>query len=104
MEKKGGRRFEIKKGFDPGMVTHSFGFSNGISFSLPSFAFIRLYEEGALPMTCGSITMFSKDLGLAAKLIFYDAFDRSICSLLRAKNEEIIDLFNRVYIATLPPN
>ena len=51
----------LKHEFDPGATSWSIHFSFGLSVSpfLPGFAFLRLYEEAALPMRTGRVNVFA---------------------------------------------
>ena len=95
---------EIKKQFDPGMitVTHRFSSSLNISDFYPAFAFLRMFEIGAVPMKCDMVNMFSKAVVNSAKWIEQFSPLWSLSSMIRSyEDEEIKEWFNRVRIATL---
>lgn len=94
---------EIKKEFDPGKVTVTYHFSSGTSVSdfRPAFAFLRMFEEGALPMRCGAVDMFDTAVN-SAKWIAPFAPLWALSSMIRTgKDEKIKEWFDRVRIATL---
>ena len=97
----------IQKTFDPGRVTATYSWSSGarISDSRPAFAFLRIFEEGGLPMRCGSVKMFSDTVTDSAKWIAPFAPLWSLSSMIRAGNykEKEVDeeWFGRVRMAML---
>ena len=62
---------QVKKAFDPRRmtVTHHIRSGGSISGFLPAFAFLRMFEEGAVPMKCGMFNMFSDAVVNSAKWI-----------------------------------
>jgi hypothetical protein len=95
---------ETKKEFDPGRmtVTHHIQFDWSISGFLPAFAFLRMFEEGAVPMKCGIFNMFSDAVVNSAKWIESFAPLWSLSSMIRTgKDKELKEWFDRVRIATL---
>ncbi|MFC1692153.1 SIR2 family protein [Candidatus Latescibacterota bacterium] len=97
-------RKEIKKEFDLKRTKVTHHFSSGYNFSayLPAFAFLRMLEEGALPIKCGAVSMFLDSVLNSAKWIEPFAPRWSLCSMIRTgKEKEIKEWFNRVRIASL---
>jgi hypothetical protein len=95
---------EIKKEFDPGrrIITHHIRSGWNISEFLPAFAFLRMFEEGAVPMKCGVSNMFSDAVANSAKWIESFTPLWSLSSMIRTdKEKEIKEWFDRVRIATL---
>jgi len=96
---------KVKQDFDTHSLSITETFTSGFTFSsfLPAFAFIRSFEEGALPVKCGIQSMFSETYTTAAEWIEPFVPLLSICSMLRAgRIKEIEDMFNRVNVAVLP--
>ncbi|GAH65425.1 unnamed protein product, partial [marine sediment metagenome] len=94
---------EIKKKFFPGKVIVSHHLSTGLSFTSyrPAFAFLRIFEEGALPIKCGIISMFSDAVVNSAKWIEPFAPFWSINSMIRSgEDEKVTEWFNEVRVAT----
>ncbi|NIA09633.1 MAG: hypothetical protein GWP10_07875, partial [Nitrospiraceae bacterium] len=98
----------IEKGFDPGRLTIAHHFYSGlhiISDIRPAFAFLRILEEGALPPTCGMVSMFPDAIVSAAKWIAPFAPLWALSSLIRSgeiKGPEW--LFSRARVAVLSQN
>ncbi len=95
---------EIKKEFDPRKITVTHHFSPGLdTFKvLPAFGFLRIFEEGALPIMCGSVGMFSEAVVNSSKWIEPFAPFWSLSSMIRTgKDKEIKEWFNRIFVATL---
>ena len=93
---------EIKKEFDPGRVTVTHHFPSGFPISVfrPAFAFLRMLEEGALPIRCGAVIMI--DAANSAKWIAPFAPLWSLSSVIRTgKDKEIKEWFDRVHVASL---
>jgi hypothetical protein len=102
----------INEGFDPGttMVGYEVSPSLPIFEFLPSVAFLRMFEEGAVPTKCGYVSMFPNAVVNAAKWIAPYAPIWSFSFMVRAssmgmvgfgRKEGIWELFDRVRIATL---
>lgn len=95
---------EVKKQFDPGHISvrrHYTGEPDFFQFR-PAFAFLRMYEEGAVPVVCGNIGLFNEAAINASKWIAPFAPLWSFSIMLRTgKDSEIKERFNRVYIASL---
>jgi len=95
---------ETKKGFDPGRVTVTHHIRSGWNFSefLPAFAFLRMFEKGAVPIKCGMVNMFPDAVINSAKWVAPLAHRWSLSSMIRTgKGEELKEWFDRVRIATL---
>ncbi|KAF5437244.1 SIR2-like domain-containing protein [Candidatus Methanophagaceae archaeon] len=95
---------ETKKAFDPRRmtVTRHMRSDGRISVFLPAFAFLRIFEEGAVPMKCGRYNMFSDAVVNSAKWIESFAPLWSLSSMIRTgKDKELEEWFDRVRIATL---
>ena len=98
---------ETIKEFDPGRITvaHHIIRSGGSSGFLPAFAFLRMFEEGAVPMKCGIVNMFSDAVVNSAKWIESFAPLWSLSSMIRTGEDKVIEeWFDRVRIATLTPD
>jgi hypothetical protein len=98
---------EVKKGFDPGMVSiqHKHGIESPFFELQPAFAFLRMFEEGALPMRAGFTSLFSDAAAMAAKWVSLLTPFWALSSMIRAgKDETIKEWFNRARIATLKPD
>lgn len=94
---------EIKKEFDPGRVTVTHHLSSGLHISVfrPAFAFLRMFEEGALPIRCGAVIM-SDAIANSAEWIAPFAPLWSLSSMIRmGKSKEIKEWFDRVHVASL---
>jgi len=90
-----------QKTFDPGIETVTYRWSSGSS-TRPAFAFLRVFEEGGLPIRCGLVNMFSDTVLNSAKWIAPFAPLWSLSSMIRTgKEKEIEAWFDRVPIATL---
>lgn len=98
---------EIKRGFEPGYRSVSYHWSSlpSIYNFLPAFAFLRIFEEGGLPIKCGRVVNFSKVLVTSTKWTAPFASFWSLSSIIRTgKKQEIYQLFNLIYILTLSNN
>jgi hypothetical protein len=94
----------FQKTFDPGRmtVTYRWPLGLGVSDVHPAFAFLRMFEEGGLPIRCGLVGMFSDTTLNSAKWIAPFAPLWSLSSMIRTgKEKEIKAWFDRVRIATL---
>jgi hypothetical protein len=95
---------EVKKRFDPGMVTiqsHHTGETRFFELQ-PAFALLRMFEEGALPMKVGFSTILGDATTEAAKWVGSLAPFWSLSTMIRRGNREAIETwFDRVRIATL---
>lgn len=95
---------EVIKGFDPGeyTVTRNLFAEETIEPYFPAFALLRMFEEAAVPIHCGSMAMFNEGVMSAASWIAPYAPLWSLSSIVRTnKEKEIKDWFNRVYLASL---
>jgi len=96
---------KIRKKFDPGRAVVTQHLPSGISVFRPAFSFLRMFEEGALPMKCGSLSMFSDSLVSSAKSIEPYAPFWALSTMVRGgKKEEFKEWFDRISVATLPKN
>nr|MDQ3820482.1 hypothetical protein [Acidobacteriota bacterium] len=95
---------EIKKQFDPGMVRvwelHSY---EPRYFELqPAFAFLRMFEEGALPVKVGFSTIMGDAVTQAAKWVgSLTPFWSLSFMIRRGDKEEVEEWFNRVRVASM---
>lgn len=90
--------------FDPGIIATSFYVGNQLDFSdlKSAFAFLLLFEEAALPMKCGIVSMFSEPTINAAKRIYPSASVWAISSMIRCDDQkEIEGWFSRIRVASL---
>ena len=97
----------FQKTFDPGRMTVTYRWPSGLGVSnvRPAFAFLRMSEEGGLPIRCGSVNMFPGTVMNSAKWIAPFAPLWSLSSMIRTGTEkEIKTWFDRVPIATLTQN
>ena len=98
---------EIKKQFFPGKVTVTHHSSSGLNISdvRPAFAFLRMFEGGALSMKCGVVDMFSDAAVNSAKWIEPFAPFWALSSMVRtAQDKKVKEWFNNVRMATLTKN
>ena len=92
--------------FDPGRtsVTRHLAAEPPSFKCLPAFALLRLYEEGAVPMRCGQLTLFCEAASNAADWIELYAPLWSLSTRIRAdRMEKLKSRFSRVDIASLKP-
>lgn len=95
---------EVRVSFDPGYVnvTHHSSSSVGIYKFRPAFGFLRMFEEGALPMRVENVGTHSGTVVNAARWIAPFAPLWSLSSVVRTGNDnEVKSWFDRVAIATL---
>ena len=100
-----------RKGFDPGRSDLTHHFSSGLlvadsglklSDISPALAFLRLFEEGAIPMRCGMVTMYPEAVLRSAEWVFAVNTRWSLCCMLRTgKTDEVSERFTRNRVATL---
>jgi hypothetical protein len=94
---------ETKKKFDPGEESIKYNFLSDISAFRPAFAFLRMFEEGALPMRSGLANIFSEEIANASRLIEANAPFWAFSSMVRGgKKKDFLEWINRVNVATLP--
>jgi hypothetical protein len=96
--------WEVVKEFDPGRETHHHFFTGESLFvrRRPAFAFLRLFEEGALPMKAGWWNMASEHGATAARLIAPFAPLWALSAMIRSDHEKsLLKWFDRVRVATL---
>ncbi len=97
---------ETLPGFDPGHQTTNTNMSAGLNVNpiLPAFALLRMAEDGALLARVGSVNRFSETLLTATRWIEPHAPLWSFTSMIRlAKEKELLRLWDRAYVAALPP-
>ncbi len=95
----------VKKDFDHQSMTVTENFTSGYSFVpfLPAFAFLRIYEDGALPVKCGMTNIFSEAYLKAATWIEDFAPLWSTSAIIRTDRiKDLENIYDRVRIATLP--
>jgi hypothetical protein len=95
---------EVRQGFDPGRFTVSYNFSSGLSLSdiRPAFEFLRLFEEGGIPIRCGIFNVFGDGVVSSAKWILSSAPLWALSSMVRTNSKKKIEeQFDRVFVATL---
>jgi len=93
--------------FDPGRVTisHHFNMSSNVEDIFPCLSFLQLFEQAALPMSCGNVNIFSSDVILASKKTMQLYPISGIIWMIRTgKDEEVKEWFNRPRIAAMPTN
>ncbi|NQT92849.1 MAG: SIR2 family protein, partial [Lentisphaerae bacterium] len=91
--------------FDPGRttVTHHLG-GNTLDNYLPAFAFLRLFEEAGIPMRCGNVNMFSKEVAIAAQWIMPFAPFWALCAVIRSDNSKALKTeMSRAAVAVMKP-
>jgi len=94
-----------RRDFDPEKETIVQHLPMDFPFFRPAFSFIRIFEEGALPMRCGFLTMFSDILVNSAKLIEPYAPFWALSTMIRVAGEkEFKEWFNRIRVASLSEN
>lgn len=103
IETQNGPNKEIKKGFDPGRVTITHRLANQtLAPILPAFHFLKLFEEGALPLKCGRVGMWAEEVGKASQRIENNAFMWAIISVIRSNDKEMVEKwFNRLTVAAM---
>lgn len=96
---------EVKQGFSPGKVDISYNFTSSLSLSdiRPAFEFLRIFEEGGLPVKCGIVNLYSDAVISSAKWILAYAPLWALSFMIRTHNKKKIeqDQFDRVFVATL---
>lgn len=95
---------ETKKDFDVGrVIVHERTYNElSIVTYLPALSFLRILEDGALPIRCGYVTLLEKELAIGAKWIGTLNPIRTLENLIRAGEKEAIEeWFDRVRVATL---
>lgn len=93
--------FEIKQGFDFGIIhnTHHFASEPVIAKVLPAFAFLKMTENVGLPLVCGRLFRFEEEMAYAADWI--EKYDPmwSMSIISRSSGEKIIkNKFQRLAI------
>jgi hypothetical protein len=93
----------VSREFDRGRITKHFSFGKTIKEEIKlSYAFLRIFENAAIPFQCEHTNMFGKEAAKAAKWIkIYSPF-WSISTLIRCNEEkELKGSITRLGIATL---
>jgi hypothetical protein len=94
----------VRRDFDPDRQTVSRHFSSEPPAwkCVPAFALLRLYEEGAVPLRCGRLSIFSEEASRAADWIAPYAPLWSVSTKIRAdKVEGLKAAFPRIRVAAL---
>ena len=95
-----------RRDFDPGRETQTrhMSYEPAAWESLPAFALVRLYEDGAVPLKCGALSMFEEAASNAADWIAPYAPLWALTTKIRAGNDKGIETtFTRSQIAALTP-
>ncbi|MBC9784992.1 SIR2 family protein [Heliobacterium chlorum] len=96
---------KTKREFDPGRIVQSLKYYSRLSLideMRPGFAFLRLQENGAMPISCGADIEFTNSMINAATWISSSSPLWSLISLIRIDaDERIKEQFDRVQVATL---
>lgn len=96
---------EVKQGFEPGKVNISYNFSSSLSLAniRPAFEFLRIFEEGGIPVKCGIVNVYGNAVFSSARWILPYAPLWALSSMIRTYNKKKIeqDQFDRVFVATL---
>ncbi|MDD5622855.1 MAG: SIR2 family protein [Actinomycetota bacterium] len=96
---------KIIKKFDPGRISISKHFRTGFIFNdrMPAFAFIKLFEECAFPISCGRLINFGKENVKTAIITMDYYFYNSFNLIIRTGQiKEIDSFFSRSFIAMVP--
>ncbi|QIN78292.1 hypothetical protein GBA65_06945 [Rubrobacter marinus] len=105
-----GIKQEATRPFDPDMAGERITFGSGFPAApaFPAFGFLRMLEEGGIPLKCGGVRIYPEDVEGCARWIKPYAPLWSLSALLRsvepAQEEELDGWFDRVRVATLPRN
>lgn len=94
----------IRNEFDPEIRTEVHKFPVGLKGSnfIPAFLFLRMLEDGAIPFSCGMVSMFSDVISNAAQCIFPFTPNWALSSMVRAReNDKIKEWFSRTRVASL---
>jgi hypothetical protein len=97
---------ETIRGFDPGHLTVSSHYVSHDYFYdyRPGFALLRFFEEGGIPLRCGTVNTSGDCIAKAATWIEPFAPSWALGSNFRADDEKAIkQTFDRVRVATLTP-
>jgi len=94
---------KISKEFDRGRLTKHFSFGKTIKEEIKlSYAFLRILENAAIPLQCGNIDMFGKEVAKAAKWIKpYSPFWAINLMIRCDAQEDLKDSITRLEIALL---
>lgn len=94
----------VRKQFDPGIISVSAeGAPEPRFFELQqAFAFLRIFEEGGVPVQVGPATLFAKATTRAARWVRGLAPFWSLGTIMRACDREALEeWFDRVHVATM---
>lgn len=93
----------VTQGFDPGIMTRHYSYGSVFEEEIRlSFAFLRLFEEVAMPKRCGIVTMYKKSVINATKWIEHSAPLLAMSALIRTGDiKEIEKIFTREFIVSL---
>ena len=90
--------------FDPGRITLTHRFSSEWPFQslMPAYAFLRLYDQGGVPVRCGYTALFPEALQSAVNWVSATFPAWALTFLLRLGQEKAIDAwFSRTRVALL---
>jgi len=95
--------FEIGRSFDPEAftVTQRFVSESAIAAALPSFAFLRMFEDGGLPIRAGAANLSRKGALHSAERIRSVAPWWSTSVKLRLRGHDVEEWFDRARVAAL---
>jgi hypothetical protein len=94
----------VHRGFDPGQENRTLHYSSEPAEwkALPAFALLRLYEEAAVPLNLGTLSIHSDAAARAARWLSAYAPLWSLSTIVRVgKDDEIKNAFSRSLIAAL---
>lgn len=97
---------EVRRGFHPRSRTTTYHLLNPKHTDdlRRSFAFLRMFEEGAMPFRCNAIAFFSEAVVNAAKCIASAVPHQALSAMLRTlADKQIKEWFDYTRIATLAP-
>ncbi|WP_095021692.1 SIR2 family NAD-dependent protein deacylase [Bacillus thuringiensis] len=93
----------VTQEFDPGIITRHYSYGDVFEEEIRlSFAFLRLFEEVAMPKRSGIVTMYKKSVINATKWIEHSAPMLAMSALIRTGDaKEIKKIFTREFIISL---
>lgn len=97
----------VMRGFDTGSERVTVSFPSGLNVRpvLPAFAFLRMLEDGGLPLRCGTLDMFPATIKICSEWIEPYSPSRSLNTAVRgASIDDVYQRFDRTFVATLPMN
>ena len=95
---------EQKLGFYPGTTSTTYNFSNPEEFLysiLPAFNYLRILEEGGIPVRCGIIIPYISASKPAAWIRPFAPFWAFSCTLRAQNSTELQNCFSFIYLAAL---